>query len=173
MLNFAYLPRLFTTPTVVRCSPSRSVIGPAQLRRIFTCATAIGFRRSRADGLDIMSEMTYVDPMDERDKPLVWLHGEVKTPPFSQPARLEAGFLLRRLQRGERLGLPSSRPMPGIGRRCHELRIHDQSATWRIIYRIDDDAIVILEVFQKQIQQTPLSVVEVCKKRIRMYDTRK
>jgi acyl-CoA synthetase (AMP-forming)/AMP-acid ligase II len=31
----------------------------------------------------------------ERDKPLVWLHGDVKTPPFSRAARLEAGTLLR------------------------------------------------------------------------------
>jgi hypothetical protein len=37
------------------------------------------------------------------DKPLVGLHGEVKTPPFSPAARLEAGMLLRRLQRGELL----------------------------------------------------------------------
>lgn len=40
------------------------------------------------------------------DKPLVWLKGEVKTPPFSEPARLEAGFLLRRLQQGHTLALP-------------------------------------------------------------------
>ena len=26
----------------------------------------------------------------QRDKPLVWLNGEVKTPPFSESARLEA-----------------------------------------------------------------------------------
>ena len=31
------------------------------------------------------------------DKPLVWLKGEVKTPPFSNQARLEAGLLLRQL----------------------------------------------------------------------------
>ena len=31
----------------------------------------------------------------QRDKPLVWLNGEVKTPPFSESARLEAGLLLR------------------------------------------------------------------------------
>ena len=48
------------------------------------------------------------------DKPLVWLHGEVKTPPFTTTARLEAGVLLRRLQRGEKLALPHSRPMPAI-----------------------------------------------------------
>jgi hypothetical protein len=32
-----------------------------------------------------------------KDKPLVWLHGEVKTPPLSAAARVEAGFLLRQL----------------------------------------------------------------------------
>ena len=40
--------------------------------------------------------------MARADKPLAWLHGEIKTPPFSADARLEAGVLLRRLQRGER-----------------------------------------------------------------------
>ncbi len=35
--------------------------------------------------------------MDENDKPLIWLHGEIKTPPFSQEGRIEAGVLLRRL----------------------------------------------------------------------------
>ena len=31
----------------------------------------------------------------------MWLHGEVRTPPLSAAARLEAGVLLRRLQRGD------------------------------------------------------------------------
>ena len=74
--------------------------------------------------------------MDE-DKPLVWLHGEVKTPPFSIEARIEAGTLLRRLQSGESIGMPQSRPMPTIGKRCHELRITDEDVTWRIVYRTD------------------------------------
>ena len=62
-------------------------------------------------------------PGPEADKPLVWLHGEVKTPPFSPEGRIDAGMLLRRLQRDEKLSLPHSRPMPVIGARCHELRI--------------------------------------------------
>lgn len=53
--------------------------------------------------------------MSQADKPLVWMEGEIKTPPFSGEARIEAGMLLRRLQRGENLGLPHSRPMPDIG----------------------------------------------------------
>lgn len=54
------------------------------------------------------------------EKPLAWLR-EIKTPPFSSEARVEAGYLLRRLQKGERLNLPYSRPMPTIGSACHEL----------------------------------------------------
>jgi len=105
------------------------------------------------------------------DKPLVWYHGEVKSPPFTQNSRLEAGLLLRRLQQGENLGMPQSRPMPDIGRRCHELRIRDQDKNWRIIYRVDDDAIVIIEVYQKTTRQTPANIIDICRKRLRKYDS--
>ena len=108
--------------------------------------------------------------MSPSDKPLVWLHGELKTPPLSREARIEAGFLLRRLQRGETLGLPHSRPMPGIGVRCHELRVPDANVTWRVVYRIDRDAIVLLEIFTKKTQRTPQQVIETCRKRIKDYD---
>src|SRR5262245_25199849 len=108
--------------------------------------------------------------MSLNDKPLVWLHGEVKTPPFSREARLEAGFLLRRLQQGHRLTMPHSRPMPALGARCHELRIVDATVTWRIVYRVDADAIVIGEVFSKKTPTTPRSIMEVCKRRFQEYD---
>lgn len=104
------------------------------------------------------------------DKPLVWLRGEIKTPPFSAAARIEAGILLRRLQQGELLGLPHGRPMPTIGRRCYELRINDEGKTWRIIYRLDPDAIVIADVFPKTTRATPKRVIAECQRRLRAYD---
>ena len=103
------------------------------------------------------------------DNPLVWLQGGIKTPPFTELARVEAGVLLRRLQRGELLGLPHSRPLPAIGPRCHELRIPDQTKSWRIIYHTAPDAIVLLEVFPKQTQQTPLAVIRTCRQRLKLY----
>ena len=103
-------------------------------------------------------------------KPLVWLEGEIKTPPFSAAARLEAGLLLRRLQRGDLLSMPLSRPMPSIGARCHELRIVDERVSWRVVYRIDRDAILILAVFRKTTRATPRPVIEVCKRRVNQYD---
>jgi phage-related protein len=104
------------------------------------------------------------------DKPLVWLEGEIKTPPFSPAARLEAGYLLRLLQQGKALAMPHSRPMPSIGGRCHELRIKDANAAWRIIYRIDANAIVVLEVFSKKTGRTPKHVFDNCKRRLKEYD---
>jgi len=72
---------------------------------------------------------------------------------------------------GKKLSLPHSRPMPSIGARCHELRVDDENKTWRIVYRVDDDAIVILEVFEKKSRKTPKDVVENGRRRIRLYDT--
>jgi phage-related protein len=107
--------------------------------------------------------------MSKADKPLVWLKHGIKTPPFSADARIEAGVLLRRLQRGEKIALPHSRPMPNIGKGCHELRVQDAGRTWRIVYHIDAEAIVILEVFQKTTQTTPKTVMATCKSRLDFY----
>jgi phage-related protein len=103
-------------------------------------------------------------------KPLVWLGAEIKTPPLSTSARVEAGYLLRKLQAGESLALPHSRPMPVIGPRCHELRIQDVTRTWRIIYRIDRDAVIIADVFAKTSQATPKQAIETSQDRLRRYD---
>jgi phage-related protein len=108
--------------------------------------------------------------MSPRHKPLVWLGAEIKTPPLSTSARIETGFLLRKLQAGEGLAMPHSRPMPVIGARCHELRVQDENRTWRIIYRVDWDAVIIVEVFAKTSQATPKAAIELSQDRLRRYD---
>lgn len=108
--------------------------------------------------------------MTKSDKPLVWLSGEIKTPPFSIAARVEAGDLLRSLQGGALLAFPHSRPMPSIGRHCHELRINDEAASWRIVYRLDPDAVIVLAVFRTTTPVTPTRVIAECQRRLRFYD---
>ena len=78
--------------------------------------------------------------------------------------------MLRQLQKEKLLSLPQSRPMPSIETRCHELRINDKNLTWRIIYRIYADAILILDVFEKKTNKTPKSIIDICKQRIKRYD---
>lgn len=104
-------------------------------------------------------------------RPLVWLRVEIKTPPFSKDARIEAGALLRQVQLGHTLTMPHSRPMPSVGIRCHELRIPDKDTSWRIIYRTDSDAIVIADVFAKQTRATPHHILKRARRRLAAYDS--
>ncbi len=108
---------------------------------------------------------------EQARKPLVRLGGEIKTPPFSKEvARVEAGTLLRRFQEGESIGMPHSRPMPTIGPRCHELRIRDENRFWRVVYRLDPDAIVVVAVFRKTTRATSKHDITDCKARLKSYD---
>jgi phage-related protein len=109
--------------------------------------------------------------MKINDKPLVWLHGDIKSPPFSQDARIEAGYLLRLVQKGEKLSLPHLRPIPTIGKGCCELRINDENKTWRIILQIRKDIILILDAFEKKTNETPLKIIDNCKRRINKYES--
>ena len=59
--------------------------------------------------------------------------------------------------------------MPVIGANCHELRIDDGDGTWRILYHVDRDAIVILDIFPKKSRTTPKHMINVAQKRLRMY----
>ena len=111
------------------------------------------------------------DPTYDRParKELVFLAGEIKTPPFSASARKEAGNL-RSVQDGESLALPASRPLPSLGRRCHELRVNDETVTWRILYRIDPDAVLVCDVFAKKTETIPRHILNACRQRLATYD---
>jgi phage-related protein len=113
---------------------------------------------------------TPAEPEETAPKPLVWLHGEIKTPPFTAEGRQEAGMLLRLLQEGERLGMPQAEPLPGVGPRCGALRVRDAEHNWRIMYRIDTDAVLILEVYSKKTRKVPDEVTERCQQRLKHYD---
>jgi phage-related protein len=49
--------------------------------------------------------------------------------------------------------------------------VNDRNETWRIIYRIDYDAIVILAVFPKKTGKTPKEVIDACRQRLQRYDS--
>lgn len=104
------------------------------------------------------------------EKYLVWLSCEVKTPPFTPEGRQEAGMLLRSLQNGVQLSMPQSEPLPIVGPRCGALRVRDADHSWRIMYRVDSDAILILEVYCKKTPKIPNEVIDRCQRRLRQYD---
>jgi phage-related protein len=112
---------------------------------------------------------------DEQDvrperKPVAWLEGEIKTPPFTVEGRKEAGDLLRLLQEGVKLGMPQAEPLPVVGPRCGALRVRDGGHNWRIMYRVDHDAVLVLEVYPKKTRKIPQEVIDRCKKRLSHYE---
>jgi len=66
--------------------------------------------------------------------------------------------------------MPQAEPLPVIGPRCGALRVRDKGHNWRIVYRVDADAILVLEVYAKKTRKIPLEVVDRCKKRLKEYD---
>jgi phage-related protein len=66
--------------------------------------------------------------------------------------------------------MSQSRPMSTIAARCHELRINDEGQTWRLIYRIDTDAILIMAVFANKTEKTPDEIIRTLRKRLEDYD---
>jgi phage-related protein len=104
-------------------------------------------------------------------KRVEWLVDTWQSPPMGARARVAAGVLLKKVEHGIMVTMPHSRPMPSIGPRVHEFRVSDENRTWRIIYRIDSEAIVLVDWFEKKTQTTPQHVMEACRAKLKRYDT--
>src|SRR5207245_321270 len=94
----------------------------------------------------------------------------IKTPPFTVEGRKEAGDLLRLLQEGENLGMPQAEPLPTVGARCGALRVRDGEHNWRVMYRVDADAVLVVEVYAKKTRKIPQEMIDRCKRRLKDYD---
>jgi phage-related protein len=74
------------------------------------------------------------------------------------------------LQQGESLGMPQAEALPDVGSRCGALRVRDAEHNWRIMYRIDSDAVLVLDVYSKKTRKIPDEVIERCQQRLKRYD---
>ncbi|MDA0834838.1 MAG: type II toxin-antitoxin system RelE/ParE family toxin [Planctomycetota bacterium] len=50
------------------------------------------------------------------------------------------------------------------------LRVRDSTHNWRIMYRIDSDVIIVVDVYAKKAQKIPDEVISRCIKRLKRYD---
>jgi phage-related protein len=74
------------------------------------------------------------------------------------------GYQLDKVQRGHQ---PDDfKPMPSIGRGVEELRVWDESGTYRVVYTARvAEAVYVLHAFQKKTQATSQRDVDVAKAR--------
>jgi phage-related protein len=82
------------------------------------------------------------------------------------------GEAILELQRGNRLAMPLSRPMPVVGRGVHELRVKDAAGIYRAFYVLQSArGVVVFHAFGKKSQKTPAAEIELGRKRLReMFD---
>jgi phage-related protein len=83
---------------------------------------------------------------------------------FPEDARQDAGYQIDKVQRGEQ---PDDfKPMPAIGKGVEEIRIWDESGTYRVVYTARlADAVVVLHAFQKKTQTTSKRDIDLAKDR--------
>ena len=87
---------------------------------------------------------------------------------FPEPVRDDLADAVARLEEGQTLSMPLSRPMPSIGRGVRELRLKDRSGIYRVIYAlVAASGVYLLHAFMKKTQATPQHNIEVAKKRLR------
>ena len=83
---------------------------------------------------------------------------------FPEEARQDVGYQLDRVQRG--LAPNDSKPMPTVGPGVEEIRVWEDSGTYRVIYTARmADAVYVLHAFQKKTQATPKHDLELAKQR--------
>jgi phage-related protein len=98
-------------------------------------------------------------------KPLRFLGDSLKAiREFGEDAKRDAGYQLDRVQRG---GEPSDfKPMPTVGRGVKEIRVWDDTGTYRVMYTAQlDEAVYVLHAFQKKTQATSKRDLELARKR--------
>jgi phage-related protein len=63
--------------------------------------------------------------------------------------------------------MPQAEALPDVGPRCGALRVRDAEHNWRIMYRVDSDAILIVDVYAKKTRRIPDEVIQRCKQRLK------
>ena len=83
---------------------------------------------------------------------------------FPDDAKHDAGFALEQVQKGEE---PSDhRPFPSVGGGAEEIRVWDDSGTYRVMYVAKfKEAVYVLHCFQKKTEKTAQKDVDLAKAR--------
>ena len=87
---------------------------------------------------------------------------------FPDGVKREIGKAIFELQKGERLSLPLSKPMPSVGQGVEELRIRDQSRAYRVFYFVKSiRGVLVFHAFVKKTRKTAPREIALGRQRLR------
>lgn len=87
---------------------------------------------------------------------------------FPEEVRRELGKAIFDLQKGAKLGMPLSKPMPAIYSGAEELRLKDRTGIYRVFYytRVAN-SVLVFHAFTKKTQKTPQHEINLGEKRLK------
>jgi phage-related protein len=69
---------------------------------------------------------------------------------------------------GEQIGMPNSRPMPGVAAGVSELRVKSADGTYRTFYyTASPKGVLVFHAFAKKTQRTPPLEMELARRRLK------
>jgi phage-related protein len=87
---------------------------------------------------------------------------------FPKAVRVRLGRELFRLQMGEQLGMPNSRPMPGVAAGVSELRVKGEDGSFRAFYyAASARGVFVFHAFVKKTRRTPPLEIELARRRLK------
>jgi phage-related protein len=87
---------------------------------------------------------------------------------FPEDIRRGFGKIIFDLQKGEKLSMPLSRPMPSVATGVEEMRVRDSSGAYRVFYYAKlVDSVLIFHAFVKKTQRTPPHEIALAQKRLK------
>lgn len=87
---------------------------------------------------------------------------------FPEDVRRELGKAIFDLQKGEKISMPLSRPMPSVAAGVEELRVKDRSCAYRVFYYLRlADSVLIFHSFAKKTPKTPTREIALARKRLK------
>ena len=98
---------------------------------------------------------------------------------FYEPARKEIlswpieikkdlGSILTKLQKGELVGEPDTRPMRSVASGCFEMRLKGADGIYRVFYFLKTEVgILVFHSFKKKTQQTPIKEIDTGRSRLK------
>lgn len=87
---------------------------------------------------------------------------------FPEDVRRSIGKAMWEFQQERRLGMPLSKPMPGVARGVEEIRVKDTSGAYRAFYAVrSSDGVLVFHAFRKKTQKTPKSQIKLGQKRLK------
>lgn len=100
---------------------------------------------------------------------VIWNENALKVvKSFPEEIKKSLGYLIFKLQLGEKLSAPHSKSMSSIDKGCHELRVKDRDGMYRAFYYLKiEGKVLIFHAFQKKAQKTPKKEIDLGKKSLK------